>query len=113
MATRLNIKSDFEFDFLITRRNATTREKEAATGLAGVTGRFSLSKNGLAIGSCTVALSEAGSLGRYTGILDTATMVTDLTAYLGQTIYAIASKSGDLDGEYQEYVVADSRKMET
>jgi hypothetical protein len=63
----LNINEDFEFDFLLTRRNATTRATEPATGLSGVTGRFADTPNGAALGGTSTALTEAGSLGRYIG----------------------------------------------
>lgn len=109
----LNINSDFEYDFKLTRRNATTRATEAATGLTGVTGRFALTNNGAAIAGTEVALSEAGTTGRQVGVLDTAAMVTALTAYLGDIVYALPFKSGDILGEWQAYRVSDSHQMGT
>lgn len=111
MATDLNIDSDFEFDFALTRRNATTRAWEPATGLNGVTGRFAATPTGAALGSTSTALTEAGSLGRYVGTLDSATMVTALAAYVGQVVYAVCAKSGDVEGEYQTYLVRRGRQM--
>lgn len=110
MATDLPIASDFEVDWLITRRNATTRQKEPATGLASVTARISLTSSGAAVGGLTVALTEAGTLGRYVGVLDAAALTSALAAYLGQTVYLIVSKAGDLDDEYAEYRPVQSRK---
>lgn len=107
----LNINSDFEFDFGLTKKNATTRAVEPATGLTGVVGRFAATRSGAAIGSCSVALTEAGTTGRYVGVLDTATMVIDLTAYVGKVVYAIVAKSGDLDAEWAAYRVRFSHGM--
>lgn len=107
----LNINADFEFDFALTRKNATTRAIEPATGLAGVVGRFAATRSGAAIGSCTVALSEAGTTGRYVGVIDTAVLVTDLTTYVGKVVYAIVSKTGDLDAEWAAYRVRLSHGM--
>ncbi len=107
----LNINEDFEFDFLITRRNPTTRVKEPATGLSGVTGRLALTKTGAALGGTSTSLTEAGTTGRYVGPVDTATLVAALTAYVGQVVYAIPSKSGDFDCRWQEYRVVDNGRM--
>lgn len=107
----LNIRTDFEFDFYLTRKNATTRATEAATGLTGVTGRLALLPSGSAVGGCTASLTEAGTTGRYVGIIDTAQLVTDLTNQVGRLVYAIVSKSGDLDGEWEPYLVVDNHQM--
>lgn len=107
----LNISSDFEFDFYLTRKNATTRAVEAATGLTGITGRFAATRTGAAIGSCSVALAEAGTTGHYVGVLDTAVMAADLDTYVGKVIYAIVKKTGDIDAEVQGYRVKRSHVM--
>jgi hypothetical protein len=107
----LPIDQDFEADVGITKKSATTRAWVAATGLTGVTARFALTKTGAAVGSSSWSLSEAGSTGRYFGVLDTATMVTDLAAYANQTVYLIVSKSGDFDRVFGEYVVRRASAM--
>jgi len=107
----LNIRTDFEFDFYVTRKNALTRDVEPATGIGPIVGRLALTKNGAVIGSCSASCVEAGTTGRYVGPLDTATMVTDLTAHLGTLVYAIPSKTGDLDCEWEVYRVVDKHQM--
>jgi len=108
----LNISSDFEADFALTRRNATTRLEEPATGLSGVTARIAATPTGTALGSLTAALTEAGSTGRYVGVFDAAALTSALsTAYVGLTVYLICSKSGDIDGEYAPYRVVTSHAV--
>lgn len=109
----LNINTDFLFNFYLTTTNLSTGVLGAATGLTGVVGRFAATRTGAAIGSCSVALSEAGTTGRYLGVLDTATMVAALTAYVGKVVYAVVSKSGDIDCEVQAYRVKLSHVMGT
>ena len=104
----LLLDADFEVDLFIERKNATTRAWEAATGLTSVVGRISLTKTGSAAGSCTVALTEAGTTGRYVGVIDTATLVSALAAYENQSVYVIGSKSGDFDRVFGEYTVVRS-----
>lgn len=110
-AVDLLIDADFEADILIQKKSTTTRGWIPATGLTGVTARFALSKTGAAIGSCSWALAEAGVLARYYGVLDTATMVTDLAAYENQQVYLIGSKTGDFDRVFGVYVVRRSAAM--
>lgn len=107
----LNIYSDFECECKVTRKNATTGVLEAATGLASMAARISLTKQGAALGSCTVSLTERGTTGIYAGTIDTATLVSALTAYLGQTVYVVFSRSGDVDHEWAAYIVRDQRAV--
>lgn len=109
----LNISSDFEADFYLTRRNATTRAVEPATGLAGVQARLAATRGGAAIGALTASLTEAGTLGRYVGVFDAAALTTALTSYLGQTVYLICSKAGDIDAEFIPYRVVASHQVGT
>lgn len=101
----LAIDQDFEIDVLIERKNATTRAWEPATGLASVSARIAGSPSGSALGDCTVALAEAGTTGRYVGVLDTATMVSALATYENREVYLVASKSGDFDRVFGVYIV--------
>ena len=107
----LPIDIDFEPDVLIRRKNALTRAIEPATGLTGVTLRIALTPAGAAVGGCTVAAAEAGTTGRYFGVIDTAQLVTDLAAYESNTVYLIAAKTGDFDRVYGEYIVRRSSAM--
>jgi hypothetical protein len=108
----LPIYSDFEPEVKITRKNATTGATEAATGLAsGMTARISLTKTGAAIGALTVSLTERGTTGIYAGVLDTAALVTALGALIGQTVYVIYARTGDIDREWSDYVVRDNKKV--
>lgn len=109
--TELCLDVDLEVDVGIERKNATTRLYEPATGLTGVAARLAISPTGAAVGSCTVSLSEAGTTGRYYGVLDTAPMVAGLAAYENQRVYLIASKSGDFDRVYATYTVRRKRAM--
>lgn len=106
----LNIYSDFEAEVKITRKNATTGATEAATGLSGMQARIAATTTGAAIGSLTTALTERGSTGIYYGVLDTAALVSGLTAYLDKVVYVVYSKSGDIDHEWAPYVVRDGRR---
>lgn len=99
------IDADFEIDIKIERRNATTRAWEVATGLTSVSGRIAASESGAALGSCTVSLAEAGTTGRYFGVLDTAVLVAALATYENQEVYVIGSKSGDFDRVFGRYTV--------
>ena len=107
----LHLDADFEVDIYIERKNATTREWEAATGLASVSARIAATPAGSAIGSCTVSLTEAGTTGRYVGVLDTATLVAGLATYENQRVYLVGSKSGDFDRVYGTYTVRRKRAM--
>ena len=107
----LNIDADFEVDLYITRKHATTRAIEAATGLTGVSARFAASPSGATLGTSTVALTEAGTTGRYVGVIDTTVMVTDLAASENRTVYLVGSKSGDFDRVFAEYVVRRKQPM--
>lgn len=107
----LNIDADFEVDLYITRKNATTRIIEPATGLSSVTARFALSPAGAAIGSCSVSLTEAATTARYVGVIDTATLISGLAAYENQTVYLVGSKSGDFDRVFAEYTVRRMQAM--
>ena len=109
-APNLNIYSDFEAEARITRKNTTTGATEAATGLTGLTARIAATPTGAAIGALTVSLAERGSTGIYSGILDTAALVTALgTTYLNTTVYVIYAKTGDVDREWAAYIVRDNR----
>ena len=109
----LNINTDFEFDFYLSRKNASTRLPEAATGLTGIVGRFASGPTGVALGGTSTALSEAASTAHYVGVVDTATLVAALMTYVGRIVYAIVSKTGDLDCEVQPYRVATSHQIGT
>lgn len=105
MVSDLLIDADYEVDVKIERRNATTRNWEAATGLSGVAARIAASPSGTALGSCTVNLTEAGTTGRYVGVLDTGVLVSALAAYENRKVYLVASKSGDFDRIVGELIV--------
>lgn len=107
----LNIDADFEVDLSITRKNATTRATEAAAGLTGVAARIAASPSGSALGSCTVNLTEAGTTGRYVGVIDTAVLVAALATYENQTVYLVGSKSGDFDRVFAQYTVRRKQSM--
>ena len=107
----LNIDADFEVDLSITRKNATTRATEPAAGLTGVSARIAASPSGTALGSCTVNLTEAGSTGRYVGVIDTAVLVAALATYENQTVYLVGSKSGDFDRVFAQYTVRRKQSM--
>ncbi len=107
----LNLDADFEVDLYITRKNATTRTIEAATGLTSVSARLALTPGGAAVGSCTVALTEAATTGRYVGVIDTTAMVSALAAYENRSVYLVASKSGDFDRVFATYVVRRKQPM--
>lgn len=106
---KLNMYSDFEPEVAITRKNATTGAKEAATGLTSVTAWIALTPTGAAIAGLTVTLAERGTTGIYAGVLDTAALVTGLLTLLGTTVYVVYTKAGDIGHEWAAYTVVDNR----
>ena len=106
----LNNSEDFLAQQDVTRPSETTGTWIAATGIAALQFRFSLTKNGAAIGTLTaLALERAGTAGRYYAVFDTLDLVAGLTAYLNQRVYLILSKAGDLDGYWVSWLVRDNR----
>lgn len=92
------LDNDYEYEYDVTRKATTTGEREAAKGLSSVTAHFSATDGGADIGSTETTLTERSAKdGRYYGILDKAQLNTDLTAYLGQTIYEVFVVDGDAE----------------
>ena len=91
---------------------STTGTWGAAASLTGVSFRIAATRTGSAIGSLTASATErTATAGRYYAVFDAADLTTDLTAYVGSTVYLILSKSGDIDAAYQPLLVADSRDI--
>jgi len=84
------LDSDWEFEYRATRKNATTGALEPATGLAGLTGRLSLTDGGATIhATMSVALAERGTTGIYFGVLEGDNLRTQLLALVGTVVYEV------------------------
>jgi len=84
------LDNDFEPEYTVTRKNASTGAVEAATGLTSITVRISATDGGAAIGALTGAASERGTLGIYYKIFDGDALRTALaTAYLGARVWVV------------------------
>ena len=86
----LYLDNDFEIEFAFQRKNATTGNLEAASGLT-LTGRFSATDAGLTIhASLSVSLTERGSTGIYAGVVQGDDLRTQLAAaYVGKTVWLV------------------------
>lgn len=104
MTKEMNMDADFEVDIRLERKDTTSRAWEPATGLTGVTARFAATPDGAAIGAASIALTEAGTTGRYHAVLPVADLTT-LADYEHQRVYLVASKTGSFDRVCAEYLV--------
>jgi hypothetical protein len=102
------LNRDWLFRRILTKYDATTRTDIALTG-ATVSGYLSLTEvPGSALAGTTTTLTESGSSGDYSGVLDAAAVTSALTAYLNQRIYEIVTITGD----YQDAVLLRVRRIE-
>lgn len=86
----INLDNDWECEYKASRKNSATGTLEPATGLAGLTGRLSLTDAGAAIhATMSVALSERGSTGIYFGVLQGDDLRTQLLTLVGSTVYEV------------------------
>jgi uncharacterized membrane protein (Fun14 family) len=92
----LDCAVDFDAEVYITRKNTSTRETEAATGLTGVTLRLAATPGGAAIHASLSGTSvEAGTTGRYVYTFDVADLQAQLLpTYLNAMVYLVVEKSG-------------------
>ena len=103
----LDMWKDYEPDVGLSRRNATTREPEPATGLTNLTFRLSLTEQGDPIGALTgITATEAGAIdhyARYVGAIDLAVLTSEMpdgdTYAHGVKVYLQLWKSGDIQVE--------------
>lgn len=94
----LYLDNDHEFEFDVKRKATTTGEIEAAAGVSSVSAHFSLTDGGAAIGSTSTSLTErSAKAGRYFGILDKATLNTDLAAYANRKVFRVFVVDGDAE----------------
>lgn len=84
------LDNDYEPEYTITKKNASTGAIEAATGLTGLTVRISATDGGAAIGALTENASERGTLGIYFAIFDGDALRTALaTSYVGVRVWVV------------------------
>lgn len=91
----VSYNQDWTFEVSATRKNATTRKKEAATPLTGYFGWWSRTEQGAPIhADVKVALTEAASLaGDAYGELDVALMRTHLGPLDGEVVWEVYESS--------------------
>ena len=104
------LDNDWEFEFDVQRKATTTGTLEAAASLSGVSAFFSLTDGGTAVGSTTTSLTErSAKAGRYSGILDKATLNTALSSYENVVVYEVFVVSGDAETSEPVLVKASRR----
>lgn len=103
----LNYNTDFTARFDVDQYVAGTGWA-SATGTTGWQIRIAASRAGAAIGVLSATASEEGSTGIFAATFDQADLQADLTAYNGRRVYVVLSKTGDVDGLYQEVQVTDA-----
>lgn len=107
----LSIGSDFERVLYIEKRGSSTHDYAAATGETWAA-RIAATRTGAVIGSLTATVTEFGATGYYKAAIDRATLITDLTAYVGKVVYLIWSKSGDDDYRWIPFLVVTDLEIE-
>ena len=114
MSTRVNCYADFRFQrrFKIPDPNGVLNFPTSAGQITGVTLRLSATPTGAALNAAVNNLSttEVTAVpGRLYRLVDTALLVTHVLTALGKgaRFYAIWSKSGDLENEYEEFIAWD------
>lgn len=104
----LNYNTDFTARFDVDQYVAGTGWV-SATGTTGWQIRIAATRTGPAISSAmSAAASEEGSTGIFAATFDQGDLQADLAAYNGRRVYVILSKTGDVDGLYQEVQVTDA-----
>lgn len=87
--------NNHEPEFVVTRKNASTREEEAAAGLT-LRVKISATKTGDALGTLdAVAAEAAGAPGTYFASFAGAAVESALRAYLGQKVWEILYDAAD------------------
>ena len=93
------LTEDQEFEVELSRRNATTGDLEAASGLTGLAFTLATTPGGAAIGGMSFSATERGSTGIYAAVADLATLQAGLDASTypdGTAVYLVLTKSGDI-----------------
>jgi hypothetical protein len=86
----LALDNDWEAEYTLTRKNATTGVFEPATGLSGLVVRISLTDGGVAIHTdLSIPIAERGATGIYFGVLDGDKLRTHLASLLGTIVYEV------------------------
>ena len=113
MSTRINCKTDQCFQVDLATPLASTGVGAAPTlgAVTGITLRLSATRTGTAIHANvgTLAASERSAKpGRFYYVVDAALLTTHvLPIGVGRTVYAIWSKTGDMDMEAVPFAIAD------
>lgn len=93
------LDNDYEPEYTLTRKNASTGASEAATGLSGLTVRVSATKGGATIhASLSKTLAERGTLGIYYARLEGDDLRAQLATYIGQKVYLVAGDGTNIFG---------------
>lgn len=103
----LNYNTDFTARFDVDQYVAGTGWT-SATGTTGWQIRIAASRTGSAIGGLSATASEEGSTGVFAASFDQGDLQSALTTYKGRYVYVILSKTGDVDGLFQQVLVTDS-----
>jgi hypothetical protein len=106
--TKLNISEDFVAVMDLDDFKTASGQWADGSALTGVRYRIAATKTGDAIGGLAADAAESGSTAAYYAIFDTAALVTDLTAYLGEKVYLILSIPGDMNKRWVPFEVVDN-----
>jgi len=105
---------DYSTDW-VARRKMTTPNPAGtyapATSISDWTVRVSATQTGAALGSLTGLATEYTTQGFYARVFDKGDLTSALTAYLGQIVYSIWSRPGDVDNAYTPWRVVDRTQV--
>lgn len=104
----LALSLDFQFQIDLQEPDIDTGRLAGASGVSGLGVRIALTKGGAAINAALdVSLQErTGNRGRYFALFDTTDLITHLTTFVGQTVWLVLYKAGDIESLSFPYRVA-------
>lgn len=88
---RIFLDNDFEPEYAITRKNATTGVSEAATGLTGITARIAATDGGAAIHAnlSKTASERSNKAGTYYAVIEGDDLRTCLASYANKKVWVV------------------------
>lgn len=83
----------------------------AGTGVQTFSVRIALTRNGPALTGLSSTASEEASTGYYAVTFDATALTEALEPYVGQDVYIVLSKPGDVDGKYKRVRVVEADEV--
>lgn len=110
--TRLPIHEDFVARFYVEKYTGGGGVGwGAGTGVQTFSVRVALTPNGAALTGLSGTASEEASTGYYAVTFDAASLTSALAAYVGQDVFIVLSKPGDVDGKYKRVRVVEADEV--